>query len=425
MAKKKHTYDNQPSLARVKERLKGDGWSADRLANAEFHTVVQDRVSGSGNPYFIEVLGVFEANALVLAFSVTRNNRMFKDDAPGGTKAAQDTFVDGEDARVEQKTQKEEKRSQDHAKANEKGLLNDLVNAMTTGLDGYPKTWGTLQYFWQDRKGNRKRYPSKLGAEFLVENDVPIIWNPTNKDNWTQAQQDALANTKTRKECEARQELADNVMKIALDLLAKMEITAEHYSQVDVDAGIYVTTGEWPRRFDPIEGIDGTLIPSQETDMPVQNPDPSDGDAYDNKPTKIKDLSEQKDSDSESEARADSDDEDALALLGGTKPQDDEKVIWDLLIESSDGNGHDFGILEDIHEAAKNLNITDVQRHLDKVVARRLITVYDTEYPVSEAEPVTQFTFTDDGFRKAGLEEYVEAPAPVPTPSRGISVMDD
>ena len=416
------TYDNQPSLARVKERLNKDGWKADRLANAEFHTVVQDRTSGGGNSYLVEVLGIFEASALVLAFSVTRNNRMFKDDAPSGTKAAKDTFVDGEDDRVEQKTQKEEKRQQDYAKAQETGLLNDLVNAMTTGLDGYPKTWNVLQYFWQDRTV-KKRYPSKLGAEYLVENGVPIIWNPMNKDKWTHAQQDALVNTKERKQREARQKTIDNVLKIALDLFNNKEIAVEHFTQVEVDAGIYLDTGEWPRRFDNIEGIDGTLIPNQETDMPVQNPDPSDGDAYDNKPTKIKDLPEQVDAESEIETQADSDDEAGLALMAGKKLRDEEKVIWDLMVESSEGNGHDFGILEDIHEAAKSLNIADVERHLGKFTDCRLVTIHDTEL-VNGVDPVTQFVFTDEGFRKAGLEEYIEAPASVEAPSRGVSVTE-
>ena len=181
------TYDNQPSKERAIKRLKKDGWKRDRLSAAEFHTMHQERTSHKGHPYTVEVLGVFENGHAVSIFSVSRSNRMFKEAPGNATRAEKDTFFDDDEAikakqdqsaARAQKAQESKQKKEEAAKKH--SLLNDLVNAMVDGLDGYPKTWNVLDHF--DRR-NGKRYPSPKGIEFLLDNNIPLIFNPMNLPN--------------------------------------------------------------------------------------------------------------------------------------------------------------------------------------------------------------------------------------------------
>jgi hypothetical protein len=87
-----------------------------------------------------------------------------------------------------------------------------------------------------------------------------------------------------------------------------------------------------------------------------------------------------------------------------------EQKVFTALVKSSAGNGHDFGLLQDLTGlwgkvdgfTAKQIGayVTDLQE-------KGLIRVDGSVSGLDHGHTVTQFTLTDEGFKTAGLLDEV------------------
>ncbi len=87
-----------------------------------------------------------------------------------------------------------------------------------------------------------------------------------------------------------------------------------------------------------------------------------------------------------------------------------EQKVFDALVDSSNGNGHDFGCLEDITGpwgTIEGMTNNQIGGYITALQSKALIDVFPPEYMVDHGHNVTQFYITNDGFRLAGLDDEV------------------
>jgi len=84
-----------------------------------------------------------------------------------------------------------------------------------------------------------------------------------------------------------------------------------------------------------------------------------------------------------------------LKLTGTVVLNQNEQKVFDAMVYSSDGNGHDFGYLEDV--CVTGLSRQAIGAYITDLQAKGLVHVHGR----------IQFTLTDEGFRLAGLLDYV------------------
>ena len=84
-----------------------------------------------------------------------------------------------------------------------------------------------------------------------------------------------------------------------------------------------------------------------------------------------------------------------------------EQKVFDALVKSSDGNGHDFGCLEDltgVWGSVEGLDAQQVGGYITQLQTKGLIYVYDPHWMEDHGHTITQYKLTADGFRLAGLD---------------------
>lgn len=84
-----------------------------------------------------------------------------------------------------------------------------------------------------------------------------------------------------------------------------------------------------------------------------------------------------------------------------------EQVVFAAAVESSDGNGHDFGFIEDLvgpWGTVEGLTLGQTQGCIVDLEKKGLIDVHEPEFMVDHGHDVTQLVLTAAGRRLAGLE---------------------
>jgi len=87
---------------------------------------------------------------------------------------------------------------------------------------------------------------------------------------------------------------------------------------------------------------------------------------------------------------------------------DTEQRVLNALIESSEGNGHDFGCLEDLTGpwgTVEGLTQQQIGGYITSLQAKGLIEVDEPRFMEDHGHNVTQFELTDLGFKVAGIED--------------------
>ena len=87
-----------------------------------------------------------------------------------------------------------------------------------------------------------------------------------------------------------------------------------------------------------------------------------------------------------------------------------EQKVFTALVRSSDGNGHDFGLLQDLTGVwgkVDGLTAKQVGAYVTDLQDKGLIRVHGPVTGLDHGHTVTQFVLTDEGFRLAGLTDHV------------------
>jgi len=83
-----------------------------------------------------------------------------------------------------------------------------------------------------------------------------------------------------------------------------------------------------------------------------------------------------------------------------------ERRVFNALVASSAGNGHDFGLLQDLTGrwgSVEGLTAKQVGAYVTDLQDKGLLRVDGPVYIHDHGHDVTQFTLTDEGFRLAGI----------------------